>query len=169
MSENELEHKDISEETGNEDRRVPVTEAIRYRKRAQAAEKELAEMKAERDLLESQKQAVSKQLGQIQQEQQIRELLTEAAVNDLEAALLLVRERMASAEEQDPRAVIERLRKEKQYLFASPPAAAAPARTAGLRHLPDNSAALREAAKKAARSGTSADLQEYLRARRHYR
>ena len=57
MSEKELEHQEVSEDTGGEDRLVPVGEAIKYRKRAQAAEKELSELKVQRDALAAEKQA----------------------------------------------------------------------------------------------------------------
>lgn len=167
MSEQELEKQDVSENT-SEDRLVPVAEAIRYRKRAQAAEKELAEMKAERDLLQSEKQAISSQLDRIQQDQQIHDLLTAAGTTDPETALLLVRDRLASAEGQDVQAVIEDLQKEKDYLFSSRPAIGGPVRTSGVRHRPDGSAALQDAAKKAARSGNCVDVQEYLRVRRQF-
>jgi len=168
MSEQELEQGTVSEDTSNEDKLVPVTEAIRYRKRAQAAEKELTEMKAERDLLQNEKQAISKQLGEIRQEQQIRELLTAAGTTDLETASLLVKDRLASAEGQDAQAVIEQLQKEKSFLFSSRPSSSGPSRTAGVRQRPDSSAVLQDAAKKAARSGNCVDVQEYLRVRRQF-
>lgn len=167
MSNRELEVQDVSEDTGNEDRQVPVAEAIRYRKRAQAAEKELAEMKAQRDLLQTEKQALSEQIGRVQQDQQIHTLLVAAGTSDPETAALLVRDRLASAGEKDPQKVIEQLRKEKGWLFA-PWQAGGPLRTAGVRSVTDSSAVLQEAAKKAARSGQCADVQEYLRARRQY-
>lgn len=168
MSEKELEQQDVSEEAGSEERLVPVAEAIRYRKRAQAAEKELAEMKAERDLLQNEKQTISKQLDQARQDQQIRDLLASAGTTDLETALLLVRDRLASAEGQDACAVVDQLRDEKGWLFSSRTAVGGSLRTAGERHRPDGSGVLQDAAKKAARSGNCVDVQEYLRVRRQY-
>ncbi len=167
MSDRELEVQDVSEDTGNEDRQVPVAEAIRYRKRAQAAEKELAEVKTQRDLLQTEKQTLADQIGRIRQDQQIRMLLGAAGVTDLEAAELLVRDRLTASEEKDPQKVIEQLRKDKGWLFASRQGGG-PSRTAGLRPQTDGSAALQDAAKKAVRSGQPADVQEYLRARRQY-
>jgi hypothetical protein len=166
MSDKELEVQDVSEDTGNEDRLVPVAEAIRYRKRAQAAEKELAEMKTQRDLLQTEKQTLADQIDHIRQDQQVRTLLTAAGVTDLETAELLVWDRLDSSEEKDARKVIEQLRRDKGWLFASRQAGGPSPRTAGVRPQPDGSAVLQEAAKKAARSGQSADVQEYLRLRR---
>ena len=45
MSPNEVVPHDLSEDNGNaDDRMVPVSQAIRYRKRAQQAEKQLVEL-----------------------------------------------------------------------------------------------------------------------------
>ena len=168
MSEQELQQGNVSEETGSEDRQVPVAEAIRYRKRAQQAEKELSEMKAERDVLKSETQTLSAQLGEIQQDQQIRQLLTAAETTDMETASLLVKDRMTSSGDADAEAVIEQLRAEKEYLFTSRTSPGRSVRTAGVRQRPDGSAALQDAAQKAARSGSCVDVQEYLRVRRQY-
>ena len=119
MSEQELQHRGVSEDTSGEDKLVPVAEAIRYRRRAQQAEKELAEMKAERDQLLSEKQEMSMRLGEIQQDQQIREALAGAGAVDPETAALLVNSRLESADEDDVQAVIGQLQKDKGYLFCS--------------------------------------------------
>ena len=86
--------EDITEASENDGMKlVPVAESIRYRKRAQSAEKKI-EMLTEQ-LAEANAQAVrmSQQLSSIQAEQKLtRRLAAEGAV-DLETAVLIAKAR----------------------------------------------------------------------------
>jgi hypothetical protein len=65
--------------------------------------------------------------------------------------------------------VVEQLRKEKGYLFSNTPAAAVGSRTSGAKDkLSGTAGTLERAAKRAANTGSRADLQEYLRVRRNF-
>jgi len=153
---------------------VPVAESIRYRKRAQNAEKK-AEVLAEQ-LVQAQAQTaeLSEQLSTAQAEQKLVRQLAAAGAGDLETAVLLVKERMAKAKTEgqgqaDTAGIIEQLKKEKQYLFGGAGTGPRPAKTAGARdRLTSNETILERAAKKAATSGSRADLHEYLRLRRNF-
>lgn len=69
---------DEQEETGVSEKLVPVSEAIRYRKRAQAAEKELDELK----------ERLEQQGGQVEQlKQEVETLKTPAPVREGESRL----------------------------------------------------------------------------------
>ena len=154
--------QELPDGAGSQDRLAPAAEAIR--KRAQMAEKELADIKAQRDRLQSENQTLTDQIRHPSGSADPRQLLA-AGPTDLETAELLVRDRLANSTERDVSKVIERLRRDKGWLFAPRPMGG-PLRTAGLRFEADRSTALQEAARKAARSGQPADVQEYLRLRR---
>ena len=156
------------EQTGG--RLVDVSEAIRYRKRAQGAEQrqtvlqqELAENKAEVERL-------SKNLSQMTIERQLIDKLVSAGVRDLEAAVIIGKARLDNDKKAAPADVVEQLKKEKSYLFSdSGFAAPAGAKTSGVKErLFGATSVLERTAKKAAKSGSRTDLQEYLRARRNF-
>ena len=148
---------------------VPVAESIRYRKRAQSAEKKievLTEQLAEANVQTAQ---MSEQLSSIQAEQKLVRKLAAAGTVDLETAVLIAKARMQDQNEADLDGVIEQLKKEKQYLFGGAPGAVTAKKTAGARErMPGNQTIIEKAAKKAATTGTRADLQEYLKLRRNY-
>ena len=97
---------------------VPVAESIRYRKRAQSAEKKI-EILAEQ-LAEAQRQSkkTAEQLNDIQNEQKLMHKLTAAGTVDLETALLIAKARMEGKTEADFDGVIEQLKKEYDSLQA---------------------------------------------------
>jgi len=148
---------------------VPLSESIRYRKRAQSAEKkvetladQLAEAKAEAKRL-------SEQLGSIQAEQKLTSKLVSAGAVDLETAVLIAKARIESQDEADVDGVIEQLKKEKQYLFADTGGIVMTKKTAGAKERVEKSqTVLERAAKKASKTGSRADLQEYLKLRRNF-
>ncbi|MGB8227115.1 MAG: hypothetical protein WCE45_09690 [Sedimentisphaerales bacterium] len=169
MSQVDAEKIEGSEEPRNE-RLVDVSEAIRYRKRAQSAEQkqtlleqELAESKAEAERL-------NKNLSQMAIERQLIDKLVSAGVRDMEAAVIIGRARLEDDKKATAADVVEQLRKEKSYLFSeSSITALAGAKTSGVKdRLSGTTGALERAAKKAANTGSRADLQEYLRARRNF-
>ncbi|PKL46811.1 MAG: hypothetical protein CVV39_06680 [Planctomycetes bacterium HGW-Planctomycetes-1] len=148
---------------------VDVSEAIRYRKRAQLAEQkktileqELAERKAEVERL-------NQNLSQMTMERQLIDGLVSAGVRDLDAAVIIGRTKLENDKETTAADIVEQLRKEKGYLFNDAAAAVASPKTSGVKDkLSGTRGTLERAAKKAANSGSRADLQEYLRARRNF-
>ena len=158
------------EKTHGQDARatvVPVVEAIRYRKRAQLAEKKAAEL--EQELKENKKQIgeLSRKLDDIASEQKMIAKLNAAGVFDIEAALALAKKRMEQQGETEPEKVIEQLQKEKGYLFSNPGSGSAGTKTAGVTDKSGSRVSVLErTAKKAAIGGRRSDLLEYLRMRR---
>ena len=147
---------------------VPMVESIRYRKRAQSAEKkaeDLAEQLAEANQKVA---AMSQDLDQLQVEQKLTHRLAAAGVTDLEAAVLLAKARIEGAADGDVDACLEQLKKEKSYLFGGSADTVTSRKTAGAKDRRTHSqTTLERAAGKAARTGHRTDLQEYLRLRRN--
>jgi len=149
---------------------VPVAESIRYRKRAQSAEKEnelLAEQLSEANLRNSE---IVKELNDTQAEQKLTRKLVAAGVVDLEAALLVAKTRIEGNDKADLDTCVQQLKKEKRYLFGDERAVSFTApRTSGAKERTSaGHTALGRAAKKAAVTGNRTDLQEYLKLRRNF-
>jgi len=175
MSQIDTEGNILSEDTAGQDsneglKLVPVAESIRYRKRAQSAEK-LNEALAEQ-LMEAKSEAarMTEQLSDIQTERRLMWKLAAAGAADLEAAMLIAKVRMEGKTQADMDGVIEQLKREKQYLFASSNAGSVTAKkTAGAKERMQSTQVLLErTAKKAATTGNRTDLQEYLKLRRNF-
>ena len=149
-------------------RLVPVTESIRYRRRAQSAEKK-AESLAEQLTKANEKIAeMSHSLDDLQVEQQLIRRLVAAGVTDLEAAALMARARMEGKNETDIDSCVKQLRSEKSYLFGGSVETVTSRKTAGVKdRLTHSQTMLERAAKKAARTASRADLHEYLKLRRN--
>jgi hypothetical protein len=167
MSESDLKVEDVSQDTGvNEDKVVPVAEAIRYRKRAQAAEKELIEAQRRLQEAETQKDQFAQQLSQNRQEQTLKEKLLAAGAADTEMAMLVVKARMSKDDKAEPDKVIEQVRREKPYLFETLSTTSFTA-TRGAK---DKSGAgqekIKTAAAKAIKTAGRTELMEYMKARR---
>ncbi|HUT46245.1 MAG TPA: hypothetical protein VMX36_08150 [Sedimentisphaerales bacterium] len=162
--------EDITPASDNDNARlVPVAESIRYRKRAQSAEKKIEALTEQLAQAKSQTAELSEQLSDIQTEQKLMRQLAAAGAVDLETAVLIARARMQDKVDADVTGVIEQLKKEKQYLFSGNSPGAAPTKTAGARDRVTNSQTLLErAAKKAATTGNRTDLHEYLKLRRNF-
>ena len=148
---------------------VPVAESIRYRKRAQSAEKKIEELTEQLAQAKAQTADLSEQLSDIQTEQRLMRQLAAAGAVDLETAVLIARARIQDKDDADATDVIEQLKKEKQFLFTAGSSCPTPTKTAGARDRVTNSQTLLEkAAKKAATTGSRTDLHEYLKLRRNY-
>jgi hypothetical protein len=170
-----IEHDEVMSEdtvdTGQSEisKLVPVGESIRYRKRAQSAEREVEILAEELAQVKSQASKMAEELSGIRSEQELMRKLAGSGVVDLEAAVLIAKARMNDQSEVDLDSVIEQLKSEKRYLFAEGGRSAAPKKTSGARDkIQDNRAVLERAATKAAASGGRADLQEYLKLRRSF-
>ena len=132
-------------------RLVPVAESIRYRKRAQNAEKKLEVLTEQLAEAKSQTEKISEQLNTIQTEQKLMHKLVAAGAVELETATLIAKVRMQNQNEADVDGVIEQLKKEKQYLFGASGGSVTPGKTAGARdRVANNQTILEQAAKKAA-------------------
>ena len=152
---------------GDNARLVPVAESIRYRKRAQSAEKKLEVLAEQLAQAQTQTAQLSEQLSGVQAEQKLVRQLAAAGAVDLETAVLIAKARMQGQSQADVAGVVEQLKKEKQYLFGG--GGAAPAKTAGARdRVASNETILERAARKAATTGSRTDLHEYLRLRRNF-
>ena len=166
---------DDGPETTDSTRLVPVAESIRYRKRAQSAEKKIELLTEQLAQAKTQAAKMSEQISDIQSEQKLLRKLSAAGTTDLETAVLLAKARLESDEQADIDGVIERLKKEKQYLFTGNAAQSRTAtrKTASAKDRTQNSSGrtaglLERAAKKAATTGNRTDLQEYLKLRRNF-
>ncbi len=175
MDQIDIDASDLSEDTvgySNEDKMklVPLAESIRYRKRAQSAEKRAEILAEQLAQAKSEASEAAERLSDVEVEQKLTRKLAAAGVVDLEAAVLVVQARMESSSEMDLDGVIGQLKREKQYLFGGEMSGAAAARkTAGAKDRMANSQTILEkAAKKAATTGNRTDLQEYLKLRRNF-
>ncbi len=157
--------------TGDSDstKLVPVAESIRYRKRAQSAEKKIEVLTEQLAEANAQTAQMSEQLSGIEAEQKLMRKLAAAGTVDMETAVLIAKARMDDQNEADLDGVIEQLKKEKQYLFGGAPRTVTAKKTAGVKErMQSNQTIVEKAAKKAATTGNRADLQEYLKLRRNY-
>ena len=148
---------------------VPVAESIRYRKRAQSAEKKVETLAQALAQAKSQATEMTEQLRSIQVEQKLTRKLAAAGTVDLETAVLIAKTKMEGQTQADLDGVIEQLKKEKQYLFTGSSGAVTAKKTAGAKdRIQDSQTILERAAKKAATTGNRTDLQEYLKLRRNF-
>ena len=149
---------------------VPVGESIRYRKRAQSAEKKVEALAEQLAQAQSRVCEMDEQLQSLQIEQKLIRKLAAAGAVDLETAVLIAKTRVEGKEKADLDGIIEQLRKEKQYLFAGQAGVGVTARkTAGAKDQMQNSqTVLEKSAKEAAMTGSRTDLQKYLKLRRNF-
>jgi len=147
---------------------VPVAESIRHRKRAQNAEKRAETLTEELSEANRRIALLSQDLSELQVEQTLARKLVAAGVTDLEAAVLIAKARMEGKSQADIDGCVETLRKEKAYLFGPPTEASVFRKTAGVKdRAKQTQTALEQAARRAAKTGSRADLQQYLKLRRN--
>ncbi len=159
------ETQDEQEEVDNV-RLVPVGESIRYRKRAQGAEKQVAELAGELAEAKVEATRLTEELKAAQKEQELMRRLASEGTRDLEAAILIAKARLARDEKSDLAGVVEQLKKEKQYLFSEKTKENVAVRTSPVKEQRSGAGALEKSARKAAGTGSRGDLQEYMRKRR---
>jgi len=161
------EDKAEQEQDVNEGRLIPIGESIRYRKRAQSAERRAEELAGELEQVRAEAEKLADELKTAQAERELTQRLAAAGVRDLETAMLVARTRMAEAGKADLDGVVEQLKKEKQYLFGEKAAIEVASRTSPAREQRGGAGTVERAAKRAAKSGSRADLQEYMKKRRN--
>ena len=168
---NTLSETEAGQQEAENTKLVPIAESIRYRKRAQGAEKKAELLTEQLAKAKAEAANMSEQLSDIQAEQVLMRKLSAAGTIDLESAVLIAKARLEGQSQADLDSVVEQLKKEKQYLFVSPigktpipirKTAAAKDRTQNCQ------TALERAAKKAATTGNRIDLQQYLKLRRNF-
>ncbi len=155
--------KEESTQSAREGKRVPIGEAIRYRKRAQDAESRACEL-AER--LSEVEDVLDQTRGALESAERMRRIdaaLVESGAVDLDAARLITEASFAREEGIDIEAVVAELRRTKPFLFRTRRARVGSAM--GGRSLQAGHG-LEDAAREAARSGERGALLRYLRARR---
>ena len=140
---------------------MPVTEAIRYRRRAQQAEQELGTLKSQLDEISGSLQRSEETITALERRQRIDALLSEADAVDLDAARLLTEAAVAQMDEPDVATAVDDLQRHKPYLFRQ---ISRSATAMGLAE--DEGYAAHEAAEQAAATGHRRDLLRYLRLRR---
>jgi len=167
VSQSEKEHE-FEQAPGDPTKLVPVGESIRYRKRAQSAEKQAQELADQLARANERLVQMSDQMDTLHLDRKLTRQLTAAGAIDLEAAALVAKSRMADkGADSDIGECVEQLRTEKPYLFGRSSEAATSRKTAGAKdRVAQNRTALQQAAAKAARTGQRADLQAYLKLRR---
>ena len=168
MKEQDFESQELSEDKDvNAEKLVPVGEAIRYRKRAQSAEQELETLGRELKTSKEQGEQLTEKLQQLESENAMTMELVSAGAIDLEAAMMMTKTRIKDGD--DVKDVVEQLRADKGYLFVERAEQAVLPRTSGVKHKRGGAVAgLEAAAKRAASSGSRADVQEYLKVRRQF-
>jgi hypothetical protein len=146
-------------------RLVPVTESIRYRKRAQSAERELEQAREQVAALRQQVDQSRETIDALERRQRVHELLADADAVDVEVAALLTEQAVAAMAEPDVKLAVDELRRAKPYLFRHRPPRRAET-MAG--RIPADAAHddADHAAQHAAATGDRQDLLRYLRLRR---
>ena len=158
------EHETHTEHAEPQDKLVPVTEAIRYRKRAQVAEQRLTDVQAQLDAAQRRAEQAEQSIDVLERRQRIDALLAEADTIDLDAARLLTEAAVQAMDEPDVEHAVADLRRHKPYLFHPEHDA-----VGGLALAPRIEGAddpLARAAEQAQHSGDRRDLLRYLRLRR---
>ena len=142
---------------------VPVTESIRYRKRAQAAEQQLATLQSQLETLRVELDESRETITSLERRQKIDAMLAEADAIDLEAARLLTEVAVAGMDDPDIAEAVADLRRHKPYLFRR-------SGHVGLTMSPripnDAEGGAERAAERALNTGNRRDLLDYLRLRR---
>ena len=146
------------------DKLVPVSEAIRYRKRAQTAEQQLEQLNEQVRVMNAKLQEAGQTISSLERRQQVDALLMDADAIDLEAARLLTEQAVLQMDEPDVKMAVDDLRRYKPYLFRRRHEAELSAMSPAV---PSNGHdPAEEAAEHAAITGDRRDLLRYLRLRR---
>ena len=148
---------------------VPVTEAIKYRKRAQAAEGQLEQLSDQLNELEKEQTNTQTLLKNALLEQEMMTELVKAGTMDIEVAMLLAKQKLASCgdQEQNTQKIIQQLQQERPSLFANNSGVNLGGPTFGARS-PNGGhvTKLKRLAEQVTHSGNRKDMQEYLKLRR---
>ena len=158
--------EDISIEIQTNDRLVPVSEAKKYRKRAQAAEKILEDLKQELSEKNERLQVSEQLINDLEHRSQIDELLVDSQAIDLDATRLLTEMALTEMDEPDIHQAVSDLRMRKPLLFRAAQPVAASLGPKGQSLEPLHPKSLEQAATEAHSTGNRTALMRYLRLRR---
>lgn len=167
--------KEVCASIEDGERLVPVSEAIRYRRRAQAAEQQIRVLEERVAQGQQACEAAEARAEKSEQDRALTQELVKAGVQDVEAGLLLLERRLLEqgAGHRKPGEAIQELRRERPWLFQVEPTSGLQEMsrpTAGMRgSTTAGTGALRELAARAQESGSRRDVQAYLRLRRSRR
>jgi chromosome segregation ATPase len=168
MKESDFEHSENSNDS-HEEKLVPVAESIKYRKRAQEAEKQLEELNRKVEQISSENEKLNDRLSDVRLDNELTAGLTSAGIRDVEAGVLMARQRLANQQDKDVSEVISELRKEKGYLFDRVSTSAGAGLTASAKGIDTiGQGPLERAARRASESGSRVDLHEYMKVRRSF-
>lgn len=143
-----------------------LSDAKRYRKRAQAAEKVVEELKSDLTERETMIAEHEQTIAEMQRLQAMDDALLDADVIDLEAARLLAELSLAEMDKPDIEQAISELRRRRPYLFKNRPAKRGSGTQSPKGSDSPQAAAIDHAASEAIASGKRGDLLRYLRLRR---
>lgn len=146
------------------DKLVPVSEAIRYRKRAQTAEQQIDQLNERLREVGARLDEAHKTIDGLERRAQVDALLLEADAVDLETTRLLTERAVKEMQEPDVKRAVEDLRRHKPYLFRGRTDHGPSAMSPSVQDHGHDPAEV--AAQDAARSGDRRDLLRYLRLRR---
>lgn len=165
---------ELSEATGGngqsdgDGKLVPVAESIRYRKRAQAAEQQCADLAEQLDSARDHAQKIAGRVESLEVERELTRRLVAAGTVDVEGAVLIASEKLSRSQDADVAGVVDQMVREKGCLFGKGIGVGGSMRKG-------NSAkdrqgievgAVESAARRAVSSGDRVDLQEYMKVRR---
>ncbi len=162
----EVADEQIRDNAEQHERLVPVSEAKKYRKRAQAAEKILEDFKVE---LAEKDEALHKQrqnIADMQRQRSIDELLVDSETIDLETTRLLTEMALSEMAEPDVEQAVAQLRKRKPFLFRSTAHGATALSPKAENNQTSLARSIERAAADAHSSGNRTALLRYLRLRR---
>lgn len=188
MSENLSQNIEQNETDSDAVKLVPVTESIKYRKRAQQAESKILEYEQQLNNLKQEMQDTKQQLDKtnLQRDEMLCELietdnrrsiensLAQAGAVDIETAMMILSGRINfkdKIQEKELASEIEKLFADKPFLAKQAESAAVnwsmPSVTSSAKQTENQSSAqLGDLAKRAATSGSRKDIGQYLRLRR---
>jgi len=151
---------------------VPVTESIKYRKRAQAAEQQVEKLTRQLEESQQKQKKTECQFEEKKRENDVIQHLMKAGAVDMEAAMVLTKHKLDAVDDKGVNLnnVIGLLQKERPYLFSQvvdEVSSSLSIPTAGIRTQKNTGTKnLSRLARQAQSSGSRKDIQEYLRLRR---
>lgn len=157
-----------ADESSSPERLVPVSEARKYRKRAQQAEQQLRALQREVQEHETRLREREEMIRDLDQARAIDAALIESNVIDLEAARLLAELELADADEPTVDDAIDELKRRRPYLFTSHSSAPRSSGAQSPAHEPAAPDETNRSANEAASTGRREDLLRYLRLRRKH-
>jgi hypothetical protein len=160
-----VDHREAPADERDGEKLVPVSEAKRYRRRAQAAERQLAAVQEMLEASEAALQDTRQEARALREAQRVDDLLIEAGAIDLETTRLLTEVALSDMEKPEVLEAVAEVHRRKPFLFRNRCAksgALGPKNTAESR----SDRHVERAAVEAGTTGRRSDLLRYLRLKR---